>query len=711
MALAQNENQAPEQRAEPVLAINSAGMNAWLTSEKDRGLRQLLEMIEPRLAEIPGELEQLGVVDDGEIPPGLLEALWGVATLPQALEVRLNLGRLGDGQLPADIQWAAIAEDLPGASNTIGTLRGLLADGPLEIRGGNEPGVFVAETPATPVYFGAKRSGGNPLLFFGTEAEALPDLKTQYAALPNGVTPLMSLRFDLAQLTPVIGMPVGMAPPVVGELLMEGGLIGWDATRFDLSVGQDERHTIAVARMTGAARAARLFTIDPERTLSRADLQVIPADATYASAGLYDPTKTLDLAKRILESLGIRDEVESALRDGTQVDVATVEAVVASLGDSWVTYQSDSTGGGDFASLVLAVSLRDSEAFEQAVVTAFGRANAIGEREGRGYFRIRSSELRGLSVYSMTSPGLPFPAEPSMAIHDGRAFFALSVPSLLAAVDQQQRGLASIATRADVIAMAGGSLDGIAGFAFVDTERYARRGYAMMNHLMAGLANGVRSPHSDREPYAAGVAMPSFSEFVAGIAPSVSVTRWDGEDLVVLWKGDRSMAVQFAAGLGRVNLSGLGAQFGSMMGMGAFSGLEGARVEARSEAVRLRAITGARLVGNAAVDYAFETERGLPASVNDLVDAGYLSPDDLRSPYGSMMDGTPDIVIRGDLAGTQPTFAGGTVLALDRSALEFTDETVVTYMDLSARWLTREQLLSALETDKNRGAKASFGLR
>ncbi|MFI4854355.1 MAG: hypothetical protein ACIAQF_05175 [Phycisphaerales bacterium JB065] len=707
LAIAQDEK---PQEIPPIFAINSAGLDAWLTSEKDHGLRDLLHMVQPRLGELPAELERLGLDDAGDIPPGALESLWQIATQPQAMELRLNLARLQNQEAPVDLRWAVVAKDLASASNTMGLLRGMLEHSPLDIRPGSDAGVFIAQTPAMPVYFGARRAGNAPVLFLSTEETALPSLDARFVELPAGAEPLLGLRFDLAQLTPVIGMGVGMAPPVVGELLMEAGLIGWDATRFDLAIGHTDAHTVSVARMTGASRAVRLFVCDPARRLSADDLRLIPADATTASAGLYDPTVTFRLVRRILESLGMWEEFESTLRDEAEIDMSTIQGFIESLGDSWVYYQSDSTGGGEFGSAVLSVTLRSPAAFEQALVTAIGKANAIGQREGKGYFRIRSTEARGVTMYAINAPGLPVPAEPVIALSGDRVFFTLSMPSMLAAIDQQQRATSSIMTRAGVKAMAGGSFDDLVGFNFVDTERYARRGYATMNHLMSALANGVRSPSNDREPYAESVAMPLYTDFMAGVSPTVTATRWDGDDLVMTSLADRSITVQLAAGFGRVNLGGMmGSQLFPLMMVSGASGFEEARTQAQAVSQQDRSASLVRSAALSAISYASEDGKGLPASIDTLIEHGYITPSELRSPYGSMMDGTPDIVIRTDLKGTQPDFATTTILAIDRSAMTFNGLSPVGFMDGHVEWLSYEEVEDLLRLKKNAGAKAAFG--
>ncbi len=707
MAVAQDNGQ-DQQSASPVVAMNSAGLDAWLSSDKDRALRDLLRLIGPRLSELPAELERLGVEEADEIPAGLLDSAWEILSRPQAFELRLNLNRIREQSVPVDVRWAATTTDLTSASNAVGVVRNALRDAPIDFRMSDEPGTFIADTPALPVYFGAKRANGSPVMFLSTEDGKMPEMTARYAALPEGATQTFGLRFDLGQLTPVIGMPIGLAPPIVGELLMEAGLVGWEATRFDLAIGHDDSLTHATVRMTGAARSARLLAIDPERTLSDGDFGLIPEDATVASLGLYDASKTFDLARRVMESLGVWEEFQRGMREEAEIDPATIEAFIRSIGDVWVYYQSDSTGGGEFASGVMSVTLRDRATFEQALSTAIGKANALGAQEGKGYVRIRSSEAGGVTIYSLTSPGLPFPAEPTLAIHRDRVYVALSVPSLMAAIDQVSSDR-SIADREGLLDLTGGSFDGIAGFSFMDTERYARRGYGTMNHLVAALVNGVRSPSSDREPYDRGIMMPSYNELMKGVVPTVTVTRWDGEDLLVTSKSDRSVTVQLAAGLGRANLGAMSSQFLPMMFAGGASSFREATFEARSAADQARSSVNVRQVLMGAMMYAEENEGRMPESVEDLVEAEFLERDAIQSPYGAMMDGRPDIVLRSDL-GMMPEFRADVVIAIDRSALEFTDGTAVGFADGHVEWHDRWSLMQLLQSPENEGAMESFDL-
>ena len=701
-------NEQEDQSAAPVIAMNSAGLDAWLSSDKDRALRDLLRLIGPRLSEIPAELERFGVDEAQNIPAGFLDSAWQVLTRPQAFEMRLNLNRLRDQSVPVDVRWAAVTPDLPTASNAVGIVRNAMQQSPLEFRMSDEPGTFIVDTPAIPVFFGAKRADGNPVMFLSTEDGKLPDMNAQYAELPQGATQTFGLRFDLGQMTPVIGMPIGLAPPIVGELLMEAGLVGWDATRFDLAIGHDETLAHATARMTGAARSARLLAIDPERTLSDADFGLVPMDATVASLGLYDASKTLSVVKRVLESLGVWEEIERGLREEAQVEPATIEAFVRSLGDVWVYYQSDSTGGGEVASAIMSVTLRDRATFEQALTTAIGKANALGAQEAKGYVRIRASEAGGVTMYSLNTPGLPFPAEPTLAIHEDRVYLALSMPSLVAAI-RQAGSNRSIVDREGMAEYLGGSTEGIAGFSYMDTERYARRGYGTMNHIVAALVNGVRSPSGDREPYERGIMMPSFGELMDGVAPTVSVTRWDGEDLLITATGDRSLTVQMAASLGRANFGAVASQMVPMMMVSGASAAPMAVAEARGAADQTRSSVQVRQLVMSSIVYAEGNDGRMPGSVSDLVDEEYIGQQLLQSPYGSMMDGRSDLVLRSDLE-RMPDYASDVVMAIDRSALEFTDETAVGFADGHVEWLDRWSLMDLMRSPENKGAMESFGL-
>lgn len=704
------QQQEQEQQASPppILAINSAGIDAMLSSPKDRALRGLLHHIAPRLSELPEELERLDIDGASQIPPGTFEAAWNLFSQPQALELRLNLGRLRNQEMPVDFRWASVAKDNASASETVGFARELLRETPLRLRPSSEAGSFIAETPAMPLYFGTRRNGDDAIMYFSTEESKLPELGASFVSLPEGVEQVMGLRFDLSQLAPVIGMPIGMAPPIVGELLMEAGLVGWDATRFDFAVGYDERAMHSVARMTGAARAARLLATDPGRTLTANDFAMIPGDATMASMSFYDASKTWDLGVRVMKSLGVWDQIRTELRENLDLETDQVEGIVRSLGDTWVIYQSDTTGGGEFSSLIVSVSIRDRDVLEAALSSAAGRLNTLAREEAEGYARVRTWEREGARYYSLVAPGLPIPVEPTLALHGDRLVVAMSVPSLMAALNQLGHGRDSLGDRADLKALAGGSFDGLAGFSFNDTERYARRGYGSMNHVMAGLANGVRSPLSDREPYGTGPMMPSFGELMDGIIPTVTTTRWDGEDLIVTGIADRSITVHLAAGFGKMNLGAMYSQFVPMMFAGGSSVFSEARFEAERNAERAASVHKTRIVTMAAIAYATD-KGGYPGSVAELVDEGYLDTEALQSSFGSMMDGTPDIVMRPDVSGQEVNYSTRMVIALDRSALAYSGFGAVGFADAHVEWLSHHEIEELLSERQNRGAREAFG--
>lgn len=704
----QEQSQEQQQTPPPILSFNTAGLDAMLSSPKDRALRDLLHLMTPRLSELPAELERLDIEGASEIPPGTFEAAWHLFSRPQAMELGLNLGRLKNQEMPVDFRWMSSASSLQSATETVNFARELLSDTPVRLRPSSEAGSFIAETPAMPLYFGTKRSGRDAMMYFSTDESKLPELGASFVSLPDGVEQVMGIRFDLSQLAPVIGMPVGMAPPIVGELLMEAGLIGWDATRFDFAAGYSDKAMHSAARMTGAGRAARLFATEPGRTLSAADFAMVPGDATMASLGFYDTSRTWDLGVRVLKSMGAWDQVRTELRENLSMDVEQIEGIVRSLGDTWVSYQSDTTGGGEFSSLIVSVSVRDRDILEQALSSAVSQLNTLGREEAEGYARVRSWEQDGTVLYSLTSPGLPFPAEPTLAISGDRLVVGLSVPSLMAALDQLGHGRDSLGDRDDLKALAGGGFEGIAGFGYSDTERYARRGYGSMNHVMAALANGVRSPMSPREPYATGPMMPSFTDLMKDITPKVTVTRWDGEDLVVTGIADRSITVHFAVGLGKANMGAMYSQFLPLMFTGGSDVFTEARFEAERSAERAGSVRQTRLVAMAAIAYATE-EGGYPASLEELIEAGYLDTAALQSPFGSMMDGTPDIVMRTDLAGEEASYFTTTVIAIDRSAMLYSASAAVGFADGHVEWLAYHEVEELLSREENRGAQAVFG--
>jgi len=696
----------------PVLAINSAGIDAMLSAEKDRPLRELLHMVAPRLSELPAELERFGMRDFRDMPDGLFETLWFAGSSPQALELRLNLGRLRNQEVPVDVRWMASADDFQSAANAMGFVRNALRDTPLRLRASTEAGTFIADTPVMPLYLGTKQLEGSQVLFFSTESAASPDLHARYVDLPDGAEQVFGMRFDLGQLTPVIGMPIGLAPPIVGELLMEAGLVGWNATRFDLAIGHDQDKMHSAARLTGVARAARMFVTDTNRVLSKADFEMVPGDATTASLGFYDASRTWSLAVRVLERLGLWQDVQQELSTNLNIDVSTIEQILGSLGDTWITYQSDTTGGGEFTSLIVSVSVRDRAVLEQAIAVAAGTFNAVGRDAGHGYARVRAWEHRGVPIYSVNTPGLPIPVEPAFVISGDRLLIAMSVPSLMAAIEQQQGGERSLADREDIMALVGGSFDGMAGFSFTDTERYARRGYGTLNHLMAGLANGVRSPLSDREPYERGAMMLSFGDFTRDIVPTVTLTRWAGEDLMITGVSDRSVSVQLAARMGKASLGTMASQFAPILSTVGSTSLVQARETAQSTSNQARSMQAVHRVMIGAIAYSVHNDMTLPTDSQQLIESEAVQPAQLRSPFGSMMDGRPDIAIRPDLGDrkfSEIEFPGHTVYAIDRSALLYSGSSAVVFVDGHVQWLTRAEIQRVLERPENHGAREAFG--
>ena len=103
----------------------------------------------------------------------------------------------------------------------------------------------------------------------------------------------------------------------------------------------------------------------------------------------------------------------------------------------------------------------------------------------------------------------------------------------------------SFADRTDLVAMAGGSLEGLVQRRYLDVPRAARRGHAGASLVATALARLVRSPQgADREP---GIPMPSYDRFVQDVVPLVSTTRRESGDLVTRMQADRSVLVSIAA--------------------------------------------------------------------------------------------------------------------------------------------------------------------
>ena len=225
--------------------------------------------------------------------------------------------------------------------------------------------------------------------------------------------------------------------------------------------------------------------------------------------------------------------------------------VFQALGDKWVYYTSDETGGGGLSSLVVINADPNPEemvaSLNELVTELNARATVL-----HGYVRVSSWSVpaaRGAAIpaYTLSFPGVPVPLAISLGVADGRLVLGASPQALVAAVDHWRSGRESITANPRFQqATGGGLLEGATQMKFTDVPAAIARGYSAATGLGAMMANFVRSPRDPgRDP---GLITPTVAQLSEGAQPRVSVTKIEGDDFVYIATMDRSWLVN-AAGM------------------------------------------------------------------------------------------------------------------------------------------------------------------
>ena len=260
--------------------------------------------------------------------------------------------------------------------------------------------------------------------------------------------------------------------------------------------------------------------------------------------------------KGALEGAPQAEEMLEQITAMTGVDI--LSDVLPSIGDTVITYVSDSTGGGSLASQVFLISLADRAKLTAAngKLITYVNEQLSNEETARGYISVRkwSDEGSGAAeFYSVRFPGVPIPLEPTYAMTDKHLIIGLSPQAAVAAVRQATGkggpGIMSNATIAGALPK-GRKLN---SFSFSDTSKVLKAGYPYVCAMGSMVGNLVRSRDGQeggkmREP---GMIVPTYSELIANVKPQVSYSYWDGKNLVSEWRGDKSMLVNMGAVVGQ----------------------------------------------------------------------------------------------------------------------------------------------------------------
>jgi prepilin-type processing-associated H-X9-DG protein len=203
-----------------------------------------------------------------------------------------------------------------------------------------------------------------------------------------------------------------------------------------------------------------------------------------------------------------------------------------------------------------------------------------------------------------------------------------------------------------------------------------RDGYGLVSRGVSALCNAVRSPTDSSRGY--DLLMPSLAELSNGAKASVTITRVQGDDVIVSSQMDRSLLVNAAGCIGA-----LGGSTGTIALVALASGIMmPALGKARESAKQAKSMAHMQQIGMGVMTYAAEFNDQLPASAAILVENGYLTDDIFQSPVGPVGDGHGDYFLNVSVRKMADVkYPNRMILGYDRAMLAERGTTVVLFYD------------------------------
>jgi hypothetical protein len=560
----------PEDGSKVVFSFSHAGLPAFMPGEKDRAFAEALALFPVRWEEVSREIPgleppiaslintaivtlarptRLAIVSNPQNPDGGAFGYGLIASIEVA--DKADAGRLdaivtalmSQAELPSPI---VESERFEGMSEFEIPQGGLAAFGPRESDSGWHYEFLIG-------------SVGDPDSFFETDEG------------DDDFTQVMHMRFDaggldsLMQFAPMFAQGNEQAMEGIQQL-QELDLTGDNAFAIDVNMGYTDDESIVYTIVENADKLSEL-TYMPEGSLSRKDIDVVPADAEFAWVGRGDfsyITKALDdMAEQGVDVDAALEKFESV----TGVD--PVADILDALGGTMAAYTSDTTGGSTLLSGVMMISFKDRERF----VGAMDRLVEIGNLAASGLdLPVSSASIelsrwshKGTDLLSLRFPGLPVPLELSAALSDEWLILG-ATPQAVIAASMQATGAGGDGlshNKQFTSALRRGTE--FVSVSFVSPDRLIGEGYPFVSMFGSGLANLMRSPtQPDR---VAPMLVPIFHELADGARAQVEFSYWDGSNFVTETHGDRSMLVNTAVMAGGVSrimplILGVGAAVG-----------------------------------------------------------------------------------------------------------------------------------------------------
>ncbi len=698
--LANAQDDAPAARAQATIFVaQKSGLSALLVDPRDQALKRALEMLPARLTELPDEVPELS-----DAPPSLLELVGRLIVDGVFVGVTDRGNDPQTGAPGVGISLAIGAPSEANAKSVSGDLLDLVRAQPgMQIEPSRAfKGMVDIETPGGTLRFGPRRCAAGDWTISAIMGD-VPDPDAAAAALPTMAgadAPFARFRLDLPaaqQWTAFFAGLASLQAPQIGKIFQERGLTGPDAISVDMVVAQTAdalRSRLVVER---AKRYAKTLGVS-DRRLGADDLRIIPADAVFATAQTFEMGAIWAAFEGMALATPEGQQALAQFAERTGLDIKT--DIVDAIGDALAIYTSDATGGGGLFSGVAVVGVKDRAKVQNLFDRAAEAGNALlAEGLPRPeYVRFQRSSAGGVERLTVAFPGLPVPMQATLALTD-RYLVTGFTPQAVDAAIAQAAGKAgrSLLDNGAFKSVMPAMPDDLTQLSFIDSARAIGKGYPWISSLTTAISNAMRSPANDsRDP---GNLLPPYAEIAASVRPILQTARWEGENLVQEISADRSVIVNACAAAG---------VYGDLMSIVAPVAV-GAVVPAiqKSKETATATIETMQLedIIDAWFDFADDNNDRPPLSPQALVEAGYLVPESLQSPYGDPMDGGahywmrlpgPGFVLASDLDDLA-------IVAYSRSQAAADKGVTVAFADGYVEHMTMLDFMHAMQEPANAG--------
>jgi type II secretion system (T2SS) protein G len=529
---------APAAEGRELLSIDYRGIDAFFASEKDAKLHLALGMIDDRLRELPGEM------GGGEAPEAVFPVLRRMVEGPMSLRIFGQEKQIAGMMLPLFGEMRLSEETGSDAQKMANGLAETLRSIGLDVDASTAGALSVVPAPL-PLWMGSLDK--DLVLRFGKEGELVAPTPAKY--MPAGARTACSMRMDYSG---ALGM-VRRIAEVAGE---DEGLeqmdrmfeqFGMNDLAFEYSYGFDDQRAYEVMATEGYGSMMKAMHLAPAGALDAGRMRWIPEDASWAVAARIDLSGYLEFLNGMLRDMpetGGADMFEM-IRQQTGIDVQT--ELLDTLGQHFMMYGSDSTGGGGLTSTVMVMDLAAPEDFAEFMGGMVDMIGGMAAAQSEGYVQLRGWSEGGMDFISLQTPGIPAPMEPTMAIVGEAALMAMTPQAALAAAQQITSGQRSLLDSRALVDQLPEDMSTALSLIYLDTARFMRDGYGMTSMLCSAIANGVRSRDGSRDP---GMILPTYNDLSRNALALVGVGRMDGDTMVAEYRGDRSHLVNLAGILG-----------------------------------------------------------------------------------------------------------------------------------------------------------------